>query len=77
MKEDPRPIYVSTMLMRKEEKQYFHLLSKYRDVFALSYKKMPGLDIKVYNLAIKKSVSPKKQLQHRFRRQLIPKIEER
>ena len=60
--EDPCPIYVSTMLMPKEEKQYFHLLFEYRDVFAWSYKEMPGLDLKVavHNLAIKKGVSPKK-----------------
>jgi len=38
MKEDQRPIYVSTMLTPEEEKQYFHLPSKYRDVFAWSYK---------------------------------------
>jgi len=34
MKEDPHPVYVSTMLTPEEEKQYFHLLNEYRDVFA-------------------------------------------
>jgi len=62
-KEDPRPIYVSTMLMLKEEKQYLKVLSDYRDVFACSYKEMPSLDHKVtvHNLAIWKVVSHKKQ----------------
>ena len=36
--EDPCPIYVSTMLTPEEEKEYFKLLSEYRDVFAWSYK---------------------------------------
>jgi len=31
--EDPCPIYVSTMLTPEEEKEYFKLLSEYRDVF--------------------------------------------
>jgi len=55
---DPRPIYVSIVLTSKEEKEYFKLLSKYRDVFAWSYKKIPGLDPKVaiHNLAIRKGV---------------------
>jgi len=65
------------MLTPEEEKQCFHLLSKYRDVFAWSYKKILGLDPKaaVHNLAIRKGVSPKKQPQWRFRPQLIPEIE--
>jgi len=64
-KEEPRPIYVSSLLMQEEEKEYFVLLSEYKDVFAWSYKKMPGLDPKVavHRLSIKKGVSPKKQPQ--------------
>ena len=59
--EDPPPIYVSTMLTQEEKKQYFHLLSEYRDVFAWGYKEMPGLDPKVvvHNLAFRKGVLPK------------------
>jgi len=60
MQENPCPIFVSTMLTLDEEKQYFNLLSEYRDVFAWSYKEMPGLDHKV---AVRKGVSPKKQPQ--------------
>ena len=58
-KEDPCPIYVSAMLTPEEEKQCFHLLYEYRDVFAWSYKEIPGLDPKVtvHNLAIRKGVS--------------------
>jgi len=77
-KGDPRPIYVRTMLTPEEEKQYFHLLSKYRDVLAWSYKEMLDLDPKVavHNLAIRKGVSPEKQPQRRFCPQLIPEIEQ-
>ncbi|PIN05643.1 hypothetical protein CDL12_21813 [Handroanthus impetiginosus] len=45
--EEPRPIFVSTLLSLDEEKQYFDILSEYRDVFAWTYKEMPGLDPKV------------------------------
>ncbi|XP_074313449.1 uncharacterized protein LOC141648620 [Silene latifolia] len=75
--EDPRPIYTSALLTEKEEDEYFKLLTEYKDVFAWSYKEMPGLSPKVamHRLAIKKSVSPKKQPQRRFRSDLIPEIE--
>ena len=65
MKEDPHPVYVSTMLTPEEQGQYFQLLSEYRDVFAWSYKEMPSLDPKVivHNLAIREGVLPKKQPQ--------------
>ena len=36
--EEPRPIYVSSLLTPKEEKEYFDLLLEYKDVFAWSYK---------------------------------------
>jgi len=32
--EEPRPIYVSSLLTPKEENEYFNLLSEYKDVFA-------------------------------------------
>lgn len=70
--EDPRPVYVSAHLSQEEEQEYHNLLSDYKDVFAWSYKEMPGLDPKVavHRLAIKKGVSPKKQPQRRFRPEL-------
>ena len=60
--EDPRPIYVSSLLTPKEEKEYFDLLLEYKDVFVWSYKEMLGLDPKVavHILSIKKGVLPKK-----------------
>ena len=45
--EDLRPIYVSMLLSHSEEKSYFELFLDYKDVFAWSYKEMPGLDPKV------------------------------
>ena len=44
--ENPRPIYVSMFLSPSEEKSYFELLLGYKDIFAWSYKEMPGLDPK-------------------------------
>jgi len=38
-KEVPCPIYVSSLLTQEEEKEYFDLLSEYKDVFAWSYKR--------------------------------------
>ena len=75
--EEPRPIYVSSSLTLEEEKQYLELLSEYKDVFAWSYKEMPGLDPKVavHRLSIKRGIPPKKQPQRRFRPELVPEIE--
>jgi len=75
--DEPRPIYVSSFLTPEEEKQYSELLSEYKDVFAWSYKEMPGLDPKVavHRLSIKKGISPKKQPQRRFHPELVPEIE--
>ncbi|XP_056695837.1 uncharacterized protein [Spinacia oleracea] len=75
--EEPRPVYVSSLLTQEEEHEYAELLSEFKDVFAWSYKEMPGLDprIAVHRLAIKKGVSPKKQSQRRFRPELNPEIE--
>ncbi|XP_074300093.1 uncharacterized protein LOC141631304 [Silene latifolia] len=54
--EDPRPIYVSALLTKEEEEEYYKVLVEYKDVFAWSYKEMPGLSpkIAVHRLAIKK-----------------------
>ena len=56
---------------------YIELLSEYKDVFAWSYKEMPGLDPKVaiHNLVVKHGIRSIKQAQLRFRLELIPKIE--
>ncbi|XP_074266516.1 uncharacterized protein LOC141589791 [Silene latifolia] len=75
--EDPRPIYVSALLTKEEEEEYYKLLVEYKDVFAWSYKEMLGLSpkIAVHRLAIRKGISPRKQSQRRFRTELIPEIE--
>ncbi|XP_074290302.1 uncharacterized protein LOC141617032 [Silene latifolia] len=75
--EDPRPIYVSVLLTKEEEEEYHKLLVEYKDVFAWSYKEIPGLSPKfaVHRLAIKKGTNPKKQSQCRFRSELVPEIE--
>ena len=57
--EEPRPIYVSSLLTPEEESKYFELLMEYKDVFIWTHKEMLGLDltITVHRLAIKQGVT--------------------
>nr|GMC71681.1 uncharacterized protein LOC109150426 [Ipomoea batatas] len=75
--ENPRPIFISTLLSNEDEKIYVELLKEYIDVFAWTYKEMPRLDPKVvvHRLAVKKTCRPVKQAQRRFCPELIPSIE--
>ncbi|KAA0053540.1 uncharacterized protein E6C27_scaffold190G001020 [Cucumis melo var. makuwa] len=52
--EEPHPTFISASLSIKGEGMYMILLIEYKDIFALSYKEMPGLDPKVavYHLVI-------------------------
>ncbi|KAL0396401.1 UNVERIFIED_CONTAM: hypothetical protein Scaly_0088500 [Sesamum calycinum] len=54
--ENPRSIYISALLTQEKEGTYIALLHEFKDVFASSYKKMPGLDLKVavHHLSVKK-----------------------
>lgn len=74
---NPRPIYLSALLSTDEEKSYVELLHEFKEVFAWSYKEMPGLDPKVAinHLVVKSGALPIKQAQRRFRPELIPLIE--
>nr|GMD76441.1 uncharacterized protein LOC109175453 [Ipomoea batatas] len=45
--ENSRPIFISTLFSNEDEKIYVELLKEYIDVFAWTYKEMPGLDPKV------------------------------
>ena len=75
--EDPKPIYVSALLSADEIEEYYQLLLEYKDVFAWTYKEMPGLDrvIVVHHLTVKPGTRPIKQTQRRYRSELIPQIE--
>nr|XP_009788410.1 PREDICTED: uncharacterized protein LOC104236226 [Nicotiana sylvestris] len=57
---DPRLTCISELLMPQEEEEYSKLLTEYKDVFAWSYKEMPGF-------------SPKSQ--RMFRPELVSQIE--
>ena len=46
-RKEPRPIYASSLLSPKEEKEYFDVLSEHKDVFVWNYKEMLILDPKV------------------------------
>jgi len=61
--DEPKPIFVSTILNSEEVVQYEQLLREYKHVFAWGYKDMPGLDpsVAVYKLAISEGVKPIKQ----------------
>ena len=54
-----------------------NILKEYRDVFAWSYKEMPGLNprVAVHQLVVKNGSRPVKRAQRRFRPDLIPLIE--
>nr|GLL46618.1 uncharacterized protein LOC104648515 [Ipomoea trifida] len=41
--ENPRPIFISILLSNEDEKIYVELLKEYIDVFAWTYKEMPGI----------------------------------
>ncbi|KAL0455821.1 UNVERIFIED_CONTAM: hypothetical protein Slati_0921300 [Sesamum latifolium] len=60
--ENPRSIYTSASLTQEEEGAYITLLYEFKDVFAWSYKEMPGLDLKVavHHLSVKKGARPVK-----------------
>ncbi|KAL0416030.1 UNVERIFIED_CONTAM: putative protein K02A2.6 [Sesamum latifolium] len=75
--EDRRPIYTSASMTQEDEGAYSMLLHEFKDVFAWSYKEIPGLDPKVdvHHLSVKKGARPVKQDQGRFRPELIPLIE--
>ncbi|KAH0746485.1 hypothetical protein KY285_008142 [Solanum tuberosum] len=75
--EDPRPIFISALLTPEEERKYFKLLVEFKDVFAWSYREMPGLSprIAIHHLGIKKGTCPIKQSQRVFRPELVTQIE--
>ena len=75
--EEPKITYVSKLLSDDEMKEYVAYLSEYKDVFAWSYKEMPGLDPKVatHKLAVDSSKRPVKHAQRRFYPDIAVKIE--
>ncbi|XP_057793051.1 uncharacterized protein LOC131009656 [Salvia miltiorrhiza] len=75
--DEPRPTFISALLTKDEECAYVELLKEFKDIFAWSYKEMPGLSPKivVHHLAVKRDSRPVKQTQRRFRPELVPLIE--
>nr|GMC90750.1 zinc finger BED domain-containing protein RICESLEEPER 2-like [Ipomoea batatas] len=55
--ENSQPIFITTLLFNEDEEIYVTLLNEYIDVFAWTYKEMPGLDPKVavHRLAVKRA----------------------
>ena len=71
--EEPRPTFISALLTPEEEEGYLKLLVEYKDVFAWTYKEMPGLNpsIALHHLEVKKGVRQVKQAQRHFRLELV------
>ena len=72
--EEPQPTFISALLTPEEEEGYLKLLVEYKDVFAWTYKEVPGLNpsIALHHLAVKNDVRLVKQAQRRFQPELIP-----
>ena len=72
--EEPQPTFISALLTPEEEEGYLKLLVEYKDVFAWTYKEMPGLNpsIALHHLEVKKGVRQVKQAQRHFRLELVP-----
>ena len=72
--EEPRPTFISALLTPEEEEGYLKLLVEYKDVFAWTYKEIPGLNpsIALHHLEVKKGVRQVKQAQRHFRLELVP-----
>ena len=60
---EPRPTFISALLIPDEEEGYLRLLVEYKDVFTWTYKEMPRRNpsISLHHLAVKKGVRPVKQ----------------
>ena len=72
---EPRLTFISALLTPEEEEEgYLKLLVEYKDVFAWTYKEMPGLNpnIALHHLEVKKGVHQVKQAQRHFRLELVP-----
>ncbi|KAL0421191.1 UNVERIFIED_CONTAM: putative protein K02A2.6 [Sesamum latifolium] len=75
--EDLVNLLVTASLTKKRRRLILCYSMNFKDVFAWSYKEMPGLDPKVavHHLSVRKGARPVKQGQRRFRPELIPLIE--
>ncbi|KAL0298430.1 UNVERIFIED_CONTAM: hypothetical protein Sradi_6502800 [Sesamum radiatum] len=73
--ENPRSIDI--VLTNSGRRNLYYITHEFKDVFAWSYKEIPGLDPKVvvHHLLVKKGAGPVKQGQRRFRPELISLIE--
>ena len=76
--DDPRLTFISASLTKEEQESYKALLYRNRDIFAWSYKEMPGLDadVAVHRLSINPTYRPIKQAPRRFHPDLDSKIVE-
>jgi ribonuclease HI/transposase InsO family protein len=76
--DEPRPTFISASLTEEERENYKALLYRNRDIFAWSYKEMPGLDVDVavHRLSINPTYRPVKQAHRRFHPDLESRIVE-
>ncbi|XP_028066802.1 uncharacterized protein K02A2.6-like [Camellia sinensis] len=74
----PRPIFISSSLSPEKRERLLKLISQYSDVFAWSYKEMPGLDpgLVSHYLDVFPNSKPIKQAARKYRPYLEEKIKE-
>ena len=61
--ENPKPVYISKLLLEEVKKEFVQILSEFRDCFDWDYLEMPGLprDLVEHRLPIKEGFVPFKQ----------------
>jgi hypothetical protein len=77
-KEEPRVTFMSGHLRPEEFARILEVLKKYKDYFAWSYTKLPGLNKKLveYRLPIKTGFEPYQQAPRRMAPDIILKVKE-
>ncbi|GKV25036.1 hypothetical protein SLEP1_g34544 [Rubroshorea leprosula] len=77
-KDDRKEIKINAHLSTEERKELIELLSEFQDVFAWSYKDMPGLDpdIAVHVIPLYSEAKPVKQKLRRMKPEVLLKVKE-
>ena len=75
---EPREVRIGLSLNKHEREQFIELLRQYTDVFAWSYKDMPGIDrsIAEHRIPLNPNIKPVKQKLRRLRPEWALKIKE-
>jgi len=74
--EDPRPTFISSLLLEEQIEEIIKLLCEFRDCFAWTFAEMPGLspNMAVHRLAIKSDTAHIKQAPRRMRLEIEEQV---